>query len=307
MAGADPKDPAGQSVVPMTNSRNYRGRFAPSPTGPLHFGSLVTALASYLEAKSCEGQWLVRIEDLDPLREPPEATGEILNSLDAHGLFSDEPVLFQSRRHEAYHSAIEHLRSEGAAYRCNCSRKQLQANNGRHPRHCRNSNAAISNQPSAIRFALNDEQCQWQDQLLGLQHHRVRAEIDDPVLRRKEGFFAYQLAVVVDDIEQGITDVVRGSDLLDMTAQQLQIYHALTATPPRWLHVPVIVNEQGQKLSKQNRAPALDNRSAVKNLFGALGALGQKPPKSLLAGSVEASLEWARMHWRRGAIHLTDR
>ncbi|MBL1272375.1 MAG: tRNA glutamyl-Q(34) synthetase GluQRS [Oceanospirillales bacterium] len=307
MAGADRNAPAGQSVVSVTNSRSYRGRFAPSPTGPLHFGSLVTALASYLEAKSCGGRWLIRIEDLDPLREPPEATVEILNSLDAHGLFSDEPVLFQSRRHEAYHSAIEHLLSEGAAYRCSCSRKQLQANNGRHPRHCRNSNTAISNQPSAIRFALNDEQCQWQDQLMGPQNHRVRAEIDDPVLLRKEGFFAYQLAVVIDDIEQGITDVVRGSDLLDMTAQQLQIYHALKATPPHWLHIPVIVNDQGQKLSKQSHAPALNNGSPVNNLFEALSALGQQPPQSLLTGSVDAILEWARTHWRRGAIHLTDR
>lgn len=281
----------------MTGPRNYRGRFAPSPTGPLHFGSLVTALASYLDAKSCEGQWLVRIEDLDPLREPPEATGEILSSLDAHGLFPDELVLFQSRRHEAYHSAIEYLLSKGNAYRCSCSRKQLQANQGRHLQHCRSSN-----QPSAIRFALNDEQCQWKDQRLGPQHQSVRGGIDDPVLLRKEGFFAYQLAVVVDDVEQGITDVVRGSDLLDMTAQQLQIYRALNATPPRWLHVPVIVNDSGQKLSKQNRAPALDNNMPVKNLFEALGALGQKPPQSLLTKSVEESLEWARTHWRRGAI-----
>lgn len=301
----------------MTILRNYRGRFAPSPTGPLHFGSLVTALASYLEAKSCEGRWLVRIEDLDPLREPSEATGEILNSLDAHGLFSDEPVVFQSRRHEAYRSAIEHLLNQGRAYRCSCSRKELQTNHGRHPQQCRSNNfsinkvainnVAINHQPFAIRYALNDEQCQWRDQLLGPQHQTVRSEIDDPVLLRKEGFFAYQLAVVVDDIEQGITDVVRGSDLLEMTAQQRQIYRALGATPPRWLHIPVILNDQGQKLSKQNRAPALDNDRPVKNVFEALVALGQEPPASLLMGSVTDSLEWACGHWHRGAIHLTHR
>jgi len=291
----------------MNGFYNYQGRFAPSPTGPLHFGSLVTALASYLEAKSLGGRWLIRIEDLDPLREPPAATGQILNSLDAHGLFPDAPVLFQSRRQSAYHTAIEHLLSTGHAYRCSCSRKQLLANHGRHPQHCREVSTTPSGQPLAIRFALHDEQCCWQDQLLGPLRQVVRAEIDDPVLLRKEGFFAYQLAVVVDDIEQGITDVVRGSDLLDMTAQQLQIYQALGATPPRWLHIPVIVNEQGQKLSKQNHAPALDDRTPVINLFNALTALHQKPPESLLGGSVEDLLEWGCEHWKRRAIHLTSR
>ncbi|SOB76795.1 glutamyl-Q tRNA(Asp) synthetase [Marinobacter sp. LV10R510-11A] len=292
----------------MTNSRTYshtyRGRFAPSPTGPLHFGSLVTALASYLEAKSQNGQWLIRIEDLDPLREPAEATGQILNSLDAHGLFPSEPVHFQSRRHEAYHTAIEHLLSQGHAYRCICSRKQLQANHGRHPQHCRDDDSA-RDQPFAIRFALNEDQCLWHDQLLGPQHQVVRAEIDDPVILRKEGFFAYQLAVVVDDIAQGITHVVRGSDLLDMTAQQLQLYRAFEAKPPNWFHIPVIVNDKGQKLSKQNHAAALDNRTPVENLIAALNALNQQPPRSLLTGPVEDLLQWACAHWNRGAVHLT--
>lgn len=289
----------------MTNLHPYRGRFAPSPTGPLHFGSLVAALASYLEAKSQNGQWLIRIEDLDPLREPAEATGQILTSLDAHGLFPNEPVQFQSRRHEAYHAAIEHLLSEGCAYRCSCSRKQLQANLGRHPQHCRDNDTARDT-PFAIRFALKDDQCHWHDQLLGPQRQIVQAEIDDPVLLRKEGFFAYQLAVVVDDIAQGITHVVRGSDLLDMTAQQLQIYRAFEATPPHWFHIPVIVNDQGQKLSKQNHAPALDNHTPTENLFAALTALNQQPPHSLQTESVEKLLEWASAHWKHGAAHLTS-
>ncbi|MBK1874114.1 tRNA glutamyl-Q(34) synthetase GluQRS [Marinobacter sp. 1-3A] len=291
----------------MTKPHQYRGRFAPSPTGPLHFGSLVTALASYLEAKSRNGQWLVRIEDLDPLREPPEATGQILNSLDAHGLFPDEPVLFQSRRHAAYQAATEQLLSKGFAYRCSCSRKQLEAHNGRHPLHCREGGSKNVNQPFAIRFALKNEICHWQDQLLGPQTQVVRAEIDDPVIVRKEGFFAYQLAVEVDDIEQGITDVVRGSDLLDMTAQQIQVYRALGAKPPRWLHIPVIVNEQGQKLSKQNHAPALDNLTPVKNLCSALVALNQQPPGFLQHGSVNDLLQWGCTHWNRRAVHLTSR
>lgn len=290
----------------MTKTRTYRGRFAPSPTGPLHFGSLVTALASYLEAKSRNGLWLIRIEDLDPLREPPEATGQILASLDAHGLFSDEPVRFQSDQHEAYHSATELLLKKGSAYRCACSRKQLQANQGHHP-HCRSSEKTTSNRPFAIRFALHNEQCHWQDQLLGPQHQFVQAEIDDPVILRKEGFFAYQLAVVVDDIDQGITNVVRGSDLLDMTAQQLQIYQAMAAEPPHWLHIPIIVNSQGQKLSKQTHAPALDDHTPVRNLHSAFSALGQHPPESLLAESIDTLLDWGTKHWNRRAIHLTSR
>ncbi|MCM0614361.1 tRNA glutamyl-Q(34) synthetase GluQRS [Marinobacter sediminum] len=285
----------------------YRGRFAPSPTGPLHFGSLVAALASYLEARTHHGQWFSRIEDLDPLREPPEATGQILRSLEAHELFADEPVRFQSRRHDAYQDAIKCLITQGDAYRCICSRKQLQENNGRHPNHCRDGHIRPGDQPFAIRFALKDEESHWHDQLLGPQHQTVRAELDDPVILRKEGFYAYQLAVVVDDIDQCITDVVRGSDLLDMTAQQQQIYRALGALPPRWLHIPVILNEQGQKLSKQTHAPALDDEKAARNLFAALEALGQEPPGSLAREPVEHILKWAVGHWRREAIHLTSR
>lgn len=289
------------------NTPQYRGRFAPSPTGPLHFGSLVTALASYLEARSQNGQWLIRIEDLDPLREPPEATGQILASLEAHGLFPDQPVRFQSKQHHAYQAAIAQLLESQRAYRCPCSRKELQASNGRHPHGCRRGGVAVGDRPYAVRFALEDEECLWQDLLLGPQRQTVQAELDDPVILRKEGFFAYQLAVVVDDIDQGITDVVRGSDLLDMTAQQQQIYRAMGRTPPRWLHIPVILNEQGQKLSKQTHAPALDDSSAARNLIKALEALGQQPPSTLADASVDSVLEWGCAYWRRSAIHLTSR
>lgn len=285
----------------------YRGRFAPSPTGPLHFGSLVTALASWLEARTAGGDWLVRIEDLDPLREPPEATGQILHALDCHGLFPDEPVCFQSRRHPDYQAAIDQLLAQGRAYRCRCSRKQLRANGGYHPARCREGTPAPGDTPYAIRFALNDENSHWQDQLLGPQQQQVRAELDDPVLLRKEGFYAYQLAVVVDDIEQAINHVVRGSDLLDMTAQQQQIYRALGASPPRWLHIPVIVNPEGQKLSKQTHAPALNNNQPALNLVEALTALGQDPPASLAQSPVDNVLDWARAHWQRRTIPLTSR
>ena len=289
----------------MATSR-YRGRFAPSPTGPLHFGSLVTALASWLEAKLARGDWLVRIEDLDPLREPPEATGQILHSLECHGLFPDEPVRFQSRRHDAYLRAIETLLAQGKAYRCRCSRKQLKDNHGHHPNQCRQGGTGPEDGPHAVRFALEDEASHWQDALLGPQTQRVHAELDDPVILRKEGFYAYQLAVVVDDIDQGITHVVRGSDLLEMTAQQQQVFRALGAEPPHWLHIPVIVNEQGQKLSKQTHAPALDDDHPARNLFLALQAMGQQPEPTLALATVEEVLNWAEAHWQRSAIPLTS-
>ncbi|MBD3656055.1 tRNA glutamyl-Q(34) synthetase GluQRS [Marinobacter sp.] len=280
----------------------YRGRFAPSPTGPLHFGSLVTALASFLEARIRSGTWLVRIEDLDPLREPADAADRILHSLQVHQLISDEPIRFQSRRHAAYHAAIASLISQHKAYRCRCSRKQLLAHGGRHPDHCRTAHLSDSGTPCAIRFALEDERSEWQDELLGPQHQWVRPELDDPVLLRKEGFFAYQLAVVVDDIDQGITDVVRGSDLLGMTAQQQQLFRALGHQPPRWLHIPVILNAAGQKLSKQNQAPALDDTTPAANLTDALQALGQQPPAELRSCTPAEILAWAVRHWRRDAI-----
>ena len=285
----------------------YRGRVAPSPTGPLHFGSLVTAVASWLEARVANGQWLVRIEDLDPLREPAGAAEQILNALSQHALHSDEPVRFQSQRHGAYEQAIERLILADQAYVCPCSRKDLQAHAGRHPNNCRTARIDPGDQPAAVRFALTDESAHWTDALLGPQCQQVRAELDDPVIRRKEGFYAYQLAVVVDDIDQGITHVVRGSDLLEMTAQQQQIFRALGAEPPSWLHIPVILNEQGQKLSKQTHAPALDDRQPARNLVDALAALGQNPPANLLQNTPEAVLDWARRHWQRGRIPLTSR
>lgn len=287
--------------------QGYRGRFAPSPTGPLHFGSLVTALASYLEARAHRGTWLVRIEDLDPLREFPEATEQILASLTAHGLESDEPVRFQSRCHDRYQQLVDRLIHQGRAYRCICSRRELKASGGRHPRQCRDIPLDVGNQPFAIRFALKDEYNVWHDRLLGQQEQPVKAEIDDPVIRRKEGFYAYQLAVVADDIDQQINHVVRGSDLLEMTAQQCQIYQALGGTEPAWLHIPVILNEHGQKLSKQNLAPALDDRTPSKNLLAALQALAQDLSGHTVDDSVVDILQTAIARWQPSRIHLTAR
>jgi glutamyl-Q tRNA(Asp) synthetase len=294
----------------MTPDIFYRGRFAPSPTGPLHFGSLVSALASYLEAKHRQGQWLVRIEDLDPLRQPADATPQILHSLGAHSLISDEPVRYQSRRHGAYRAAAETLMKTGHAYFCRCSRKQLKANQGQHPNRCRSHclSPGVSDEHPwppgdfALRFALRSQHCHWTDQLLGEQRQSLTAETDDPVILRKEGFYAYQLAVVVDDIDQAISHIVRGSDLRAMTAAQHQMFRALGAVVPQFLHIPVVRNQQGQKLSKQNHAPALDDTHASANLVAALRVLGQQPSTRLARRSPTAILAWAQTHWQRSAI-----
>lgn len=295
----------------MTPSISYRGRFAPSPTGPLHFGSLVSALASYLEARRHQGQWLVRIEDLDPPRQPTDATTRILQSLNAHALVSDEPIRYQSQRLEAYRNAAELLLNTKRAYFCRCSRKELRANKGHHPDHCRDDylQRLTPNQQLwppgdfALRFALRSQHCSWTDQLLGEQQS-LSAETDDPVIVRKDGFYAYQLAVVVDDIDQAISHVVRGSDLLTMTPAQHQVFQALGAAVPEFLHIPVVRNQQGQKLSKQNRAPALDNARASANLLAALNVLGQQPPAHLARQPPVAILAWAQAHWHRQAINL---
>lgn len=283
----------------------YRGRFAPSPTGPLHFGSLVAALASYLDARAHDGHWLLRIEDLDPLRESRAAADSILTSLEAHHLFWDETVRYQSSHHDDYRGRLAALQQQGFAYRCPCSRKELKANGGCHPRHCRDRPLRDVSEPCAIRFALHRRQYAWDDLLQGPQRITVRGEIDDFVLRRKEGFFAYQLAVVSDDIQQGITHVVRGSDLLDSTPLQLALYEALAAPPPFFLHLPVIVGADGEKLSKQHFAPALDDQRAGTNLWTALAALGQAPPRPLQTAPASELLAWGRANWRRDALPRT--
>lgn len=280
----------------------YCGRFAPSPTGPLHQGSLVAALASYLDARQHQGHWLLRIEDLDPLRESACAHDAILLSLEAHGLHWDGPVRYQSRRHEAYEQLLHQWQQQGRIYPCPCSRKQLQAADGFHPGHCRQQPDWQNPAPRALRFALQDIQGQWQDRLLGPLNYHLIAEQDDPVLKRKEGYYAYHLAVVCDDIDQGINQVVRGQDLLESTPIHLALYQALDQAPPGYLHIPLLCNAQGQKLSKQNQAPALNNREAGTNLWRALHSLHQSPPADLQPAPVTEILAWARQHWRTDAL-----
>ena len=275
----------------------YRGRFAPSPTGPLHFGSLVAALASWLDARAHDGTWLVRIEDIDPLREAPGATQRILDTLAAHRLIPDEAPWLQSQRSGAYDAALTRLREAGRLYPCPCSRSELNAHGGQHPRHCREQPDWHQPEPFALRFPVEERNGHWHDRVLGEQPIRLEREKDDAVLRRKEGFYAYHLAVVVDDIAQDINQVVRGQDLADLTPTHLCLYEALKETPPAYLHFPVVCNAKGQKLSKQAGASAIDDTMAPRNISQALTALAHRPPADLNEAPVETQLEWAISHW----------
>lgn len=278
--------------------KGYRGRFAPTPSGPLHFGSLVAALASFLDARRAGGTWQLRIEDIDPPRCPAGAADTILRQLEAFGLHWDGPVLWQHDRHHAYAAALERLRARGLAYPCSCSRRQWR-DHPVYPGWCRHG-VREPGKPVAwrLRSDLGLRPVVWEDRLFGKQRFDP-AEFGDVVLQRKDGLWAYQLAVVVDDADQDITDVVRGFDLLDNTPWQRQLQHALGYPEPRYLHLPLIIGTDGQKLSKQNLAPALPEQDdAVRpQLHAALAALDQAPPSALATAPVGEQLGWAIAHW----------
>lgn len=274
------------------------GRFAPSPTGPLHIGSLVAAVGSYLQVKSKKGQWLVRMEDLDPPREEPGAADKILRSLEAHGLHWDGEVIYQSQRHEAYEAVIEQLIESNLAYPCGCSRKTLQttAQKGKYgliyPGTCRKGLTKNSRQ-LAIRVLTHNQRIGFIDKRTGEHGQRLETEIGDFIIKRADGFYAYQLAVVVDDAWQGITEVVRGEDLVDNTPWQIHLQTLLNYPTPDYLHLAIVKNEQGQKLSKQTHAPALDNNQASANLETAIKVLGLAFPESLHNARPTEILDWA--------------
>lgn len=273
----------------------YIGRFAPTPSGFLHFGSLVAALASYLDARSVGGHWLLRMEDLDPPREIPGAQDEILRSLEAFGLLWDGAVVRQSERLEAYREVVERLFAQGLAYACTCSRKQLEDYAGIYPGTCRN--ACHPDTHAAIRVRVPELDYHFVDRVQGEFHQQLGRAVGDFVIRRRDGLFAYQLAVVIDDAWQGVTDVVRGADLLDSTPRQLYLQELLGLPQPRYLHVPVIVQADGHKLGKSYRSPALAAEQATAQLCRALRALGQQPAQELAGAPAREVLDWATAHW----------
>jgi glutamyl-Q tRNA(Asp) synthetase len=308
----------------------YRGRYAPSPTGPLHFGSLVAAVGSYLEAKTRGGLWLLRMEDLDSPREQPGAADAILRTLEACGLGWDGEVLYQSRRGEAYRAALARLQQRGLVYSCACTRREiadsilafapasgassahsapLACASGRgaggeggqndspiYPGTCRNG-LAPGKTARATRVRVDDSVIEFEDALQGKLSQNLAAAVGDFVLLRADGLYAYQLAVVVDDAEQGITDVVRGADLLASTPRQIYLQRLLGLPAPRYLHLPAAVNAAGEKLSKQTRAAPVDARDPVPALAQVMDFLGQAPPAQLRRAPLAEFWRWALAHW----------
>jgi glutamyl-Q tRNA(Asp) synthetase len=285
----------------------HRGRFAPSPTGPLHFGSLVAALGSYLEARRNQGAWLVRMEDLDRPREAKGAADAILRTLDAYGFEWDGAVLRQSRRGAVYAAALERLKREGAVFPCACSRRDLSDSSlgatGEpiYPGTCR-SGIPPGRRARSIRLRVDDAVIAFRDRLQGEIAQDLATEVGDFVVRRADGPFAYQLAVVVDDFEQGVTDVVRGADLLASTPRQILLQRRLGYPTPQYLHLPVAVNRNGAKLSKRTQSAPLALADGPLQLWRALRFLGQAPPPGLQREAVATVWAWAMANWSVGKI-----
>jgi glutamyl-Q tRNA(Asp) synthetase len=285
----------------------YRGRFAPSPTGPLHVGSLLAAVGSFLQARAHSGSWHVRIEDLDPPREVPGAAGAILRALDAFGLHWDGEVVYQSQRHDAYRAALAALDRTGALYPCACTRKEIADSSlfgldgPVYPGACR-TGIAPGRKARAWRVRTDIAPIAFVDRWQGHVERRLDLHSGDFVVRRADGLYAYQLAVVVDDAALGVTEVVRGVDLLESTPRQIHLQNLLGLSTPAYAHLPVVVNARGEKLSKQTGARAIDIHQAVPLLHRTLALLGQAPPAEALDGELDALWRWAIAHWRPQAI-----
>jgi len=283
-----------------------RGRFAPSPTGPLHFGSLVAAVGSYLSAKSQGGEWLVRMEDLDPPREMKGAADDILRTLESYGFEWDGAVMYQSRRRDAYETALEALKHDGVLYACGCTRKEIADSSIRgiegpvYPGTCRGGLPG-GREARALRVHTDNAWIEFDDRIQGPQHSQLDADIGDFVVKRADGFHAYQLAVVVDDAEQGITEVVRGADLLASTARQIHLQRLIGYSTPVYAHLPAVLNTAGEKLSKQTFAKPLP-RDAVPMLWQALSFLGQSPPDEWRTAVLTDFWTAAQRRWSENKI-----
>jgi len=259
-------------------------------------GSLVAAVASYLDAKANDGVWLMRIEDLDPPRESVEAKSLIPKQLEAHGLEWDGSIQYQSQHSDRYEAVLAELIKANLVFPCSCSRKTLAGK--LHQARCHHDDQA----PAALRLLVPDETWSFDDRIYGEHKQNLQKDVGDQVLKRKDGLYAYQLAVVVDDKASGITHVVRGADLLDNTERQLYLQHCLGYEHPSYMHLPLVINQDGQKLSKQNHAKALDLSTAASNLFQCLVFLNQKPPAELARVTCHEQLKWAIEHWQPRAV-----
>jgi glutamyl-Q tRNA(Asp) synthetase len=284
----------------------YRGRFAPSPTGPLHLGSLLTAVASYLDAQYHQGEWIIRIEDVDTTRALAGASESILFSLKQHGLHSDLPIMYQSQRRQRYETLLTSLQQQQQTFECYCSRKQLVPYQQQHPSNCVISGADATGTPS-IRFRVDEQRIGFNDRLQGQQPCVSLLTKGPFVLKRRDQLFAYQLAVVADDADQGITDVVRGIDIMPLTSQQIALQQALGLPTPRYLHLPLVCNPQGQKLSKQNHAQGINPHTPIENILKILELLRVDIPESdlYLTQTPEQLLKTALPYWHPHHLPLT--
>lgn len=287
----------------------YVGRFAPSPTGPLHFGSLVAAVASYCDAKAAQGKWLVRIEDLDKPREVKGAAQSILDTLVAYGFQWDGEIVYQSQQTALYEHAFNQLKSKGLVYSCTCSRKEIADSSSQHgiegviyPGTCLKQ-AIKPNAPIAWRVKTQCFIGEFKDVIQGKLSQDLSNEIGDFVIKRADGLFAYQLAVVVDDALQGVTHVVRGADLLLSTPRQIYLKRLLDLPNTSYAHVPVVKNTAGEKLSKQTLAPALQTHDAKQQLLKALTFLNQSPPDTLGEASLDDIWRWAISNWQISCLN----
>ena len=282
----------------LIKKSTYIGRFAPSPSGPLHFGSLVAAVGSYLQAKSQNGRWLVRIEDIDPPREVAGASEDILTTLQAYGLQWDEEVIYQHQQSQTYEAILTTLTNRKLCYACSCTRKMIKEQGGLYLGRCREENNP--SQGNALRVNLSsiaDKPTYFQDKLQGLVTLNPDQIDDDFIVKRKDALYAYNLAVVVDDIQQGVTEVVRGADLIPTTGKQICLYRLLGSKSPSYVHLPLAVTEPGLKLSKQNHATAVDKNNPIVTLKKVLDFLGHPIPDKIKQNSCTDILRWAEQNW----------
>ncbi len=308
-------------LVTQNQSTVYRGRFAPSPTGPLHFGSLVAAVGSYLDARANQGEWRVRIENIDAPREVPGASRDILMVLEKLGMHWDGEVVYQHERHALYREALAMLEQQYLTYACTCSRKEIADSSIMgiegpvYPGTCRDTaqrphsphRQNKQNRQSAIRVRTDSQPVAFTDPVQGHVLQRIGKDIGDFVLHRADGIFAYQLAVVVDDAAQAITHVVRGADLLNSTPRQIYLQRLLGYTTPAYMHLPVVTNTRGEKLSKQTFAAPVTQFNVLFQLVSALRFLGQNPPGDLLDSGLETFWHWAIRHWNPANITATGK
>ena len=285
----------------MSHHRPYRGRFAPSPSGPLHFGSLIAATASYLQARSQQGEWFLRIDDIDEKRTVKGADQRIIQTLDQFGFEWQGKIIYQSHCKADYQDALHQLTEKKLIYACDCSRQKIRQHARQsaygyiYPGYCRDKNHQA--EEYALRLRTDDKPIIFNDAILGHQQQNIEQDVGDFIVRRRDTLFAYQLAIVVDDEKQGISDIIRGADLLDSTARQIYLQQQLSYTTPSYAHLPLAMHPQGGKLSKLTAAPAINSQQASRELFKALSFLGQQPPEASQHSPLDELWSWAINNW----------